>query len=94
MPFYWRIKSAYQDIHEFIPSRMEYTFEYIEKYDLIQSLQTESLLETLSLMYKQDANIGFLLDGHSLADGYGGDFQKCIAKYLESHKIDSVLEIG
>lgn len=94
MPFYWRIKSAYQDIHEFIPSRMEYTFEYIEEYDLIQSLQTESLLETLSLMYRQDANIGFLLDGHSLADGYGGDFQKCIGKYLKSHNIDSVLEIG
>lgn len=94
MPFYWRIKSAYKDLHEFIPSRMEYTFEYVEEYDLIQSLQTESLLKTLSLMYKQDANIGFLLDGHSLADGYGGDFLKCLEKYLKSHKIESVLEIG
>ena len=94
MPFYWRIKDDAKSLHHTLPSRMEYTFEYVPSLDLIQSLQTPELKSTLEIMYRQDSNIGFLKDGHTLASSYGGDFLDCLNRYLEKHPIKSILEIG
>ena len=74
MPFYWRIRSSANIAHDELPSRMNYTFEYIPELDLIQSLQTNDLWPTLEKMYSEDSNIGFLLEGHTLAESYGSDF--------------------
>ena len=94
LPFYWRIKSSADELHPFLPSRMKYTFEYVPELDLLQSLATEELSVTLSRMYKEDANIGFLKDEHTLAKSYGGDFLVCLNKYLEKYSIENILEIG
>ena len=42
MPFYWRIKKTSQEIHKSVPSRMEYTFEYIKEYDWIMWIDADA----------------------------------------------------
>ena len=78
MPFYWRIKKSQKEIHDFLPSRMSYSFEFLPDLDLIQHKPTKLLLQNLEKMYLENSNIGFLQDGHNLAKGYGEDFYKFI----------------
>jgi len=94
MPFYWRIRSTSNLVHDELPSRMNYTFEYIPKLDLIQSLQTNDLWPTLEKMYAQDSNIGFLLEGHTLAESYGSDFSNFLKNFLKLNTVHNILEIG
>ena len=94
MPFYWRIKKSQKEIHDFLPSRMSYSFEFLPDLDLIQHKPTKLLLQNLEKMYLENSNIGFLQDGHNLAKGYGEDFYKFIRKNLNLFSVKNILEIG
>lgn len=92
-PFYWRINNT-SNPHRRIPSKLPYSFGIMKNTNILIEKRSSKLLRDLNLVYKQNANIGFLINGHSLAKGYGEDFYKFLKnslKYLDGKKI---LEIG
>ena len=92
-PFYWRINSKI-NVHPYIPSKLPYSFGVMKSTNLLIENRNKKLLAHLNKVYKEDSNIGFLKNGHSLAKGYGDDFFKFLKysiKYLKGKKI---LEIG
>ena len=54
------------------------------------------MLESLTRIYHLDANIGFLQEGHALAESYGSEFYRFIEESIaqELSKIEQVTEIG
>ncbi len=92
-PFYWRINNKI-NTHPYIPSRMPYTFKVMKNTNLIIENRDKKLLSHLNKVYKEDSNIGFLREGHSLAKGYGEDFYKFLKYSLKFLKGKKILEIG
>lgn len=92
-PFYWRIKSEKTN-HISIPEELPYTLTIDPTLNLIIEERNEALLDTLHLMYQQESNIGFLQDGHTLANSYGDDFFVVIERLVNQYNINNALEIG
>lgn len=92
-PFYWRVKSE-PSSHEYIPEKLPYKITLDPELNLIIEERSTSLLETLRVMYREESNIGFLQDGHSLATAYGDDFLRVIHKMVDRYSISSALEVG
>ena len=92
-PFYWRIKYNTSN-HEIIPEEIPYSLTIDPSLNLLIEERTTSLLQTLNLMYKQDSNIGFLQDGHTLAQSYGDDFYRVIEDMISRYSISTALEVG
>ena len=92
-PFYWRINNK-SVVHRHIPSRLPYSFGIMKNTSILIENRSQKLLRDLNLVYKQNANIGFLINGHSLAKGYGEDFYKFLKSSLKYLKGKKILEIG
>jgi hypothetical protein len=94
LPFYWRIRRSPSDRHPSIPGRLPYTFAHVDELNLVIERRDDSLLAILKEMYREESNIGFLQDGHTLAKGYGGDFLEFVQRHLTGRSVRKVLEIG
>jgi SAM-dependent methyltransferase len=94
LPFYWRIRRSAAERHPTIPGRIPYTFGYLPELNLVIEKREPSLLAILKEMYREESNIGFLQDGHSLAKGYGGDFLDFIQRQLAGRAVRRVVEVG
>lgn len=92
-PFYWRINKNFNN-HLSIPSKLPYSFEIMKKTPLLIENRNQKLLKHLNLVYKQNANIGFLINGHSLSNDYGNDFYKFLKNSLRYLSGKKILEIG
>ena len=64
-PFYWRINNT-SNPHRRIPSKLPYSFGIMKSTNMLIEKRSSKLLGDLNLVYKQNANIGFLINGHSL----------------------------
>lgn len=74
VPFYWRVKkSADQPPHE-VPARLPFAFSFMEDLQLVIQRRDPVILKWLEHVYKEDANVGYLQEGHALAESYGGEF--------------------
>jgi 2-polyprenyl-3-methyl-5-hydroxy-6-metoxy-1,4-benzoquinol methylase len=88
VPFYWRVKkTAVQSPHD-LPSRLPFEFSFIEDLQLVIQKRNPVVLQWLEHVYKLDANVGYLQEGHALAESYGGEFieffQRASALLLKS----------
>ena len=93
MPFYWRIAKTPNE-ESLIPKILPYTFTLNKSINLIIEEQSPEFLKTLRIMYEQESNIGFLLDGHTLAESYGKDFLEFLYDQIRKYKIKKIHEIG
>ena len=93
MPFYWRIAKTPNE-ESLIPKILPYTFTLNKSINLIIEEQSPEFLKTLRIMYEQESNIGFLLDGHTLAESYGKDFFEFLYDQIRKYKIKKIHEIG
>jgi 2-polyprenyl-3-methyl-5-hydroxy-6-metoxy-1,4-benzoquinol methylase len=74
VPFYWRIKNtAAQPPHD-VPARLPFAFSFMEDLQLVIQRRDPVVLQWLEHVYKEDANVGYLQEGHALAESYGGEF--------------------
>jgi 2-polyprenyl-3-methyl-5-hydroxy-6-metoxy-1,4-benzoquinol methylase len=74
VPFYWRVKSTPQQPPLDIPARLPFSFGFVEELQLVIQRRNPTVLEWLKRVYREDANVGYLQDGHALAASYGGEF--------------------
>lgn len=73
-PFYWRTKKALAQPPHDVPGRLPFAFSYIEHLQLIIQKRDAVVSQWLEHVYKEDANVGYLQEGHALAESYGGEF--------------------
>lgn len=92
-PFFWQVKSAAEP-HQLIPDDLPYEFEVDSSTGLVKQVWSNKLDEILQLMYQQEANIGFLQEGHTLAESYGQDFLNVLKEFIITFGLRSSLEIG
>lgn len=74
VPFYWRVKSVPDQAPHDIPARLPFSFGFVEELQLVIQRRDQSVLNWLERVYREDANVGYLQDGHALAASYGGEF--------------------
>lgn len=74
VPFYWRVKkTTIQPPHD-VPARLPFAFSFVEDLQLVIQKRDPAVLQLLERVYKEDANVGYLQEGHALAESYGGEF--------------------
>ncbi len=96
LPFFWRTTPAPLDQVPGIPQNLSFEFDLLEDCQLLIQKRNPEVLENLTKVYHMDANIGFLQEGHALAESYGNDFKSFIEESIaaDEAKIQQVTEIG
>lgn len=74
VPFYWRTKATPDQQPLDIPARLPFAFTVDAASGLVLQRRDPRVLKWLERVYREDANVGYLQDGHALADSYGGEF--------------------
>jgi 2-polyprenyl-3-methyl-5-hydroxy-6-metoxy-1,4-benzoquinol methylase len=74
VPFYWRTKTNINQLPNDIPTVLPFSFSFNEKLQLIIQERKSEVLDTLERVYTENANVGYLQEGHALAQSYGGEF--------------------
>lgn len=74
VPFYWRVKTALNQPPNDIPVRLPFAFSFMEDMQLVVQKRNPVVLQCLERIYKENANVGYLQEGHALAESYGGEF--------------------
>ncbi len=96
VPFYWRIKKSVSQEPKDVPACLPFAFTFIPDLQLVIQKRDPLVLEWLEHVYKEDANVGYLQEGHALADSYGGEFIDFFsrASSLLSSSPSSAADIG
>lgn len=74
IPFYWRAKNSPDQPPSDIPARLPFAFTFIEDLQLVVQRRNDVMLTWLDRVYRENANVGYLQEGHALASSYGGEF--------------------
>lgn len=74
VPFYWRVKTTPAQKPLDIPGRLPFAFSFVNELQLVIQKRNPVVLQWLERVYKEDANVGYLQEGHALAESYGGEF--------------------
>jgi 2-polyprenyl-3-methyl-5-hydroxy-6-metoxy-1,4-benzoquinol methylase len=74
IPFYWRVKKTADQLPTDVPARLPFAFSFMDDLQLVIQERNPTVLRWLERVYKEDANVGYLQEGHALAESYGGEF--------------------
>jgi 2-polyprenyl-3-methyl-5-hydroxy-6-metoxy-1,4-benzoquinol methylase len=78
-----------------VPDRLDFSFDYDARFNLLIQRRDTRILEYLSSVYRADANIGYLQEGYDIAKPYASDFMNFLDRVLTAHpSVQSALEIG
>lgn len=80
VPFYWRTKPAPGPDGSGIPQRLPFAFAFDRGLQLVIQQRRPEVLDWLHVVYTRDANVGYLQEGHALAESYGNDFLNFFAR--------------
>jgi 2-polyprenyl-3-methyl-5-hydroxy-6-metoxy-1,4-benzoquinol methylase len=96
VPFYWRVKKTATQPPLDLPPRLPFAFSFMDNLQLVIQKRNPVVLKWLERVYKEDANVGYLQDGHALAESYGGEFIEffCRASALLPQRPVSAADIG
>ncbi len=93
LPFYWRFENKPEQ-HPSIPARYDFTFSYDADLSLFIEPRDPSLLNLLDKVYHAEANIGYMIEGHNLAESYGQEYLEFLRKMLGDFQAKRVVDIG
>lgn len=94
--FYWRMTAAPNTPPNPVPDLVDLSLEYREDLQLIIQTRSEKTAEYLECIYQENYNVGYLQEGHALAESYGGDFLAYVEKNIQEFNPEakSVAEVG
>lgn len=92
--FYWRMVKDRDKEQVEIPSFLPFEFGFDTNLQLIKQNLPKYTIEMLEKVYHYDYNVGYLQDGHDLAEGYTNDFLEFFKQHVENRNITSIFEIG
>ena len=94
--FYWRVADHHQTPKNVVPDFLPFEFTFEESTQLIRQKKNQVILDALEKIYLEEFNVGYLQEGHAMAEGYGNDIinyvEKAIANYIPDAK--RLLEVG
>ena len=93
LPLYWRFTDQ-KSIHRNIPSKIDFTFDIDQTLGMIIEKKDKPLLDILHNVYEEDANIGYMIDGHNLSQTYGEDYIRFLKKNVGSFSNKKIIDIG
>lgn len=93
LAFYWRMTDS-PHAGSVVPEFLPFEFGFIDDLQLIIQKRDPRVLDCLKKIYHEASNVGYLQEGHALAESYGRDFIEFISRQagLDSGKL--VAEIG
>ena len=91
--FYWRM-SDLPGRPSPVPDFLPFAFTFDATLGLIVQERNPRVLECLETIYREDWNVGYLQEGHALAEAYGNDVIGFIESVLDPAGAPRVLEIG
>lgn len=93
LAFYWRMTYS-DDDEQPVPALLPFAFDYQQDLELITQAPNPIVLETLQKTYTLDSNIGYMQEGHDLADKYGLDFLSFLESFLQERSARRILDVG
>jgi len=93
LPFYWRFEEHLLK-HNSIPEKYDFIFDVDADLGLLIERKSASLLGILNQVYVENANIGYMIDGHNLSGNYGVDYINFLRKVTEGFAGKSIIDIG
>lgn len=96
LAFYWRMSTEPNIPPNPVPDCVEFELSFLTEYQLLIQTRNAQTWEYLETVYRKDSNVGYLQEGHALAEGYGGDFLACIESAVAKHhpKARRISEVG
>tara|TARA_B110000046_G_C13025897_1_gene414082 strand:- start:3538 stop:4686 length:1149 start_codon:yes stop_codon:yes gene_type:complete len=94
--FYWRTTDGYNLPKNVVPDFLPFCFAFDESTQLIRQKTNKVVLDALETIYLEEFNVGYLQEGHALAESYGNDVFKFVESAIKNHFTDAnkILEIG
>ena len=92
--FYWRMITDNEKEKVDIPAFLPFEFKFNNKLQLIQQNISVDIWNKLEQVYQYDYNVGYLQDGHDLAEGYATDFLNFFVRSTQNKAISTIFEIG
>lgn len=93
LPLYWRFFKK-KGLHSSIPTNYKFIFDYDKNLGLITGNKSKYFQKILKKIYREEANIGYMLEGHNLAHSYGSEFFNYILKITGSVKKKLIVDVG
>ena len=93
LPLYWRFLEKPAK-HSVIPSTYDFVFDFDASREMIIEKRDQKLNNILDNIYKENANIGYMLDGHNLSLSYGKDYIDFINRVLGTINNKKIIDVG
>jgi len=93
LAFYWRMAERPGQPNP-VPDFLPFSFAFDPALNLIIQQRDPRVLECLQTIYREDWNVGYLQEGHALAEAYGSDVIRFIEGVLDPAGASRILEIG
>ncbi|MBN8704011.1 MAG: class I SAM-dependent methyltransferase [Bacteroidetes bacterium] len=96
LQFYWRMTTKPNFPTNVVSDFLPFAFTYDASNCLIKQQTNQLVLDSLERIYKENYNVGYLQEGHSLAEAYGNDFIEIIEKSITQYNptLKEIREIG
>lgn len=82
--FYYRNTTRYNQPPNVVPDFVDFEYSFDEELQLITQVRKKDTLDYLELIYKESYTVGYLQEGHDLAENYGSDFVNYINQFNQS----------
>lgn len=94
--FYWRVTDKPNTPKNVVPDFLPFEFTFEESTQLIRQKKNQVILDALEKIYLEEFNVGYLQEGHALAEGYGNDVLAFVNKTVKQHipNAKRILEVG
>lgn len=93
LPFYWRFEDRLAK-HNSIPEKFDFIFDVDSDLGLLIESKSANLLKILDQVYLENANIGYMIDGHNLSGNYGVDYINFLRRVTGGFAGKSIVDIG
>ncbi|MDA0194116.1 MAG: class I SAM-dependent methyltransferase [Bacteroidetes bacterium] len=96
LQFYWRNTEEPNFPQNPVPDFVDFSFGFKEEYQLISQIANPQTWEYLETVYKENHNVGYLQEGHDLAESYGNDFLQFVLHAINEYHPDTktIAEVG
>ena len=94
--FYWRVTDKPNVPTNVVPNFLPFEFTFEESTQLVRQKKYQVILDALEKIYLEEFNVGYLQEGHDLAEGYGNDVLKFVNKSVTNYLPNAkrILEVG
>lgn len=94
--FYWRMSTSPPEAGNVVPAFLPFSFSFDPALQLVIQQRNQIVLNWLDRVYQEDANVGYLQEGHALSASYGDEFVRFIEEVIASRspRPRKVVDIG